>query len=102
MSIDAAQAAQAYLKTAKPGGAGVAAQDEAAGPSFADMVQDAVGGVGETLQNGEDKAMAAATGGADLTEIVTAVSAAEITLETVVAIRDRVISAYQEIMRMPI
>jgi flagellar hook-basal body complex protein FliE len=33
--------------------------------------------------------------------VVEAVNAAEITLQTVVAVRDRIITAYQEIMRMP-
>ena len=39
---------------------------------------------------------------ADLTEVVTAITNAEVTLQTVVAVRDRMISAYQQIMRMPI
>jgi flagellar hook-basal body complex protein FliE len=37
-----------------------------------------------------------------VTDVVTAVTNAEVALDTVVAVRDRVISAYQEIMRMPI
>jgi flagellar hook-basal body complex protein FliE len=44
----------------------------------------------------------AVTGEADIVDVVQAVGNAEITLQTVVAVRDRVISAYQEIMRMPI
>jgi flagellar hook-basal body complex protein FliE len=44
----------------------------------------------------------AVTGEADLTDVVTAVTNAELTLQTVVSVRDRLISAYQEIMRMPI
>ena len=39
---------------------------------------------------------------AELVDIVTAVSNAEVTLETVMAVRDRVIAAYQEIIKMPI
>jgi flagellar hook-basal body complex protein FliE len=39
---------------------------------------------------------------ADLTEVVQAVTSAEVTLQTVVSIRDRLVSAFQEIMRMPI
>jgi flagellar hook-basal body complex protein FliE len=42
------------------------------------------------------------TGENDLTDIVEAVTAAELTLQTVVAVRDRLVSAYQDIMRMPI
>jgi flagellar hook-basal body complex protein FliE len=44
----------------------------------------------------------AAAGKADLTDVVQAVTAAELTLQSVVAVRDRMIAAYQEIMRMPI
>jgi len=44
----------------------------------------------------------AVTGEADLTDVVAAITSAELTLQTVVAVRDRLISAYQEIMRMPI
>ena len=39
---------------------------------------------------------------AELVDIVTAVSNAEITLDTVITLRDRVITAYQEIIKMPI
>ncbi len=42
------------------------------------------------------------SGEADLKDVVTAVANAENTLETVVAVRDKVLSAYQEILRMPI
>jgi flagellar hook-basal body complex protein FliE len=44
----------------------------------------------------------AAMGRGDLVDVVTAVAAAEATMETVIAVRDEVIKAYQEIMRMPI
>jgi len=44
----------------------------------------------------------ASLGRADLTEVVTAVSAAEVTMQAVVAVRDRVVQAYQEILRRPI
>ncbi len=44
----------------------------------------------------------ALVGKADLTDVVTAVSEAETALNAVVAVRDRVISAYQEIIKMPI
>jgi flagellar hook-basal body complex protein FliE len=39
---------------------------------------------------------------ADLQQVVNAVTAAELTVQTVTAVRDRVISAYQEVLRMPI
>ena len=38
----------------------------------------------------------------DVSQVVMAVTNAEVTLETVVAVRDRVIQAYQDILKMPI
>ena len=57
----------------------------------------------DTSKTSEQK-MAAVTGGRDgnLIDVVTAVAEAETTLQTVVTVRDKVIAAYQEIMRMPI
>ena len=55
-----------------------------------------------TGRTAEMKANSAVQGKGDLVDVVTAVQAAEVSLETVVAIRDKVIAAYQEIMRMPI
>ena len=48
------------------------------------------------------KTMEALTGGGNLTDVVTALSRAELTLQTATAIRDRVVQAYQDIMKMPI
>jgi len=65
--------------------------------------------LGEALQNtinaskqAEGISAQAVAGKADVTDVVTAVTNAEVALDTVVAVRDRVISAYQEILRMPI
>ena len=54
------------------------------------------------MARGEKLSAQSVAGKAELTDVVTAVTSAELTLQTVVAVRDRVISAYQEIMRMPI
>ena len=48
------------------------------------------------------KTAQAVLGNASLTEIVESVTAAELTLQTVVAVRDKMLQAYQDIMRMPI
>ena len=50
----------------------------------------------------EEVTARAMAGQANVTEVVTALAEAESTLSTVVTVRDRVISAYQEILRMPI
>ena len=55
-----------------------------------------------SLQAGEQAATAAMQGKGDTQNVVEALAAAEIALETAVVIRDRVVEAYQEIMRMPV
>ena len=71
-------------------------------PSFAEMVGEALANTREANLTAENQSMKAIQGQASLHEVVAAVSNAEIALQTVIAVRDRVISAYQEIMRMPI
>ena len=78
-------------------------QDEASKTSFTDILESAAQNAMDTQRDTEALKMDALTDGkVDLTDLVTAVSNAELTLNTVVAVRDRVISAYQEILRMPI
>ena len=75
--------------------------DGVAPPSFGDMVRTGATQAIETMRQGERMSAAAVIGEADLTDVVMAVNNAEVTLQSVVSIRDRVISAYQEILRMP-
>ncbi len=70
--------------------------------SFADLMKQSVKDSVETMKAGETMSAKAVTGEADLTDVVQAVTSAELTLQTVTAVRDKVISAYQDIMRMPI
>ncbi len=108
MAIEAARALQAYAQaqiqakdiTGAPGGKEVSAT--AAPSDFGALVQDAVKSAVDTTRQGEAMAAAGVNGEAAIVDVVTAVSAAEVTVQSVVAVRDRVISAYQEIMRMPI
>jgi flagellar hook-basal body complex protein FliE len=55
-----------------------------------------------TIKQGEQMAAKQAAGQADIVDVVNSVNAAEITLDTVVAVRDKVVAAYQSIMNMPI
>jgi flagellar hook-basal body complex protein FliE len=73
-----------------------------AGGDFAGMLRQFAGGTVETAKAAESQMMQAAAGRADLVEVVTAISESEAALETLVAVRDKVIAAYEEIMRMPI
>lgn len=72
------------------------------GASFGDLVGQGIKDSVEIIRSGEIASADAMTGDADLTAVVQAVTEAEMTLQTIVATRDRVIAAYQEIMRMPI
>jgi flagellar hook-basal body complex protein FliE len=97
-------AISAYLQAAKMGtGAGEAAPAaQTAGTSFGDLLSGMMNDAATSGRAAELKANGALQGKGDLVDVVTAVQAAEVSLETVVAIRDKVIAAYQEIMRMPI
>ena len=103
-------AASAYINSQKMGGAGeigntISGTNAAAdndGVSFSEFLKDSVEQSIDTMKSGEDMAAKAVTGEADLTDVVQAISSAELTLQTVVSVRDRMISAYQDIMRMPI
>jgi flagellar hook-basal body complex protein FliE len=107
MTINSASAAAAAYKNtvraALPQGGGQLARPGGGEPTFASLVQSAAQGAVDTSYAAERQALrAVATGRAELHEVVTAVANAEVTLQTVVAVRDRVIGAYQDIMRMPI
>jgi flagellar hook-basal body complex protein FliE len=56
----------------------------------------------ETLQRGEQTAQAAMTGGADPHALVQALAETELAVETAVTLRNKVVEAYQEILRMPV
>jgi flagellar hook-basal body complex protein FliE len=110
MSITALQALNAYTQAAEVGKAGEAGasaglglEDKASkGPDFAAMVQDAIGSTAAATTHAENLTISAASGKTELVDVVTAISEAEIQLETVIAVRDEMIKAYQNILRMPI
>lgn len=72
------------------------------GPSFADMLAEAGQNSLNLGRSAEGLSAASLNGSAELSDVVTAVTNAEVTLQTVLSIRDRVVSSLQEIMRMPI
>lgn len=108
--MDISKAAAAYQQTNGMGGIAGKSDDTVSlgedegklGPSFSDLVAEGL----EDARSGGYKAEATSTEAlvnkAELHDLVTAVSNAELTLETVVAIRDRMVSAYQDIIKMPI
>lgn len=99
--MDALTAIRAY-SAAQGSASPTSATGEAAAPGFEDMLAGFIGQAAGATRTAESQMAAHATGQADLVNVVTAIASAEASLETVVAVRDQVISAYQEIMRMPI
>jgi flagellar hook-basal body complex protein FliE len=95
-----AVAAKAYANMAK--GADAPGLEAPGKASFGDVLKDTAMKTMQTMRAGETASAQAVAGNASLPEVVQAITAAELTLQTVVALRDRMMSAYQEIMRMPI
>ena len=92
--------ANLYANTSKVADAG--GMDEPQGLSFGSMLRAGLQNSVNTMKAAESASAAAVAGKADLNEVVQAITKAELTLQTVVAIRDRLMSSYQEILRMPI
>jgi flagellar hook-basal body complex protein FliE len=102
MAINPADAIKAFNQASRLGGAGMEPRGGKAAGSFAELVGELAGDLAESGKKAETMSAKAAAGEAELLDVVTAVSNAELTLQAVVAVRDRVISAYQDILRMPI
>ncbi len=101
MAIDPISAARAYQQAAQATRPN-AATDSAQTVDFGALVQEAIRQAGASATQAEQQALAVAGGQANIVDVVTAIAAAETQLQTVIAVRDQVIQAYQEILRMPI
>ncbi len=94
MDITALHAAQGYAAS-KPA---TEPQAGSAGAAFGTVAQD----FRATLREGEEIATEAMTGRADPHALVQALAQTELAVEAAVTVRDRVVEAYQEILRMPV
>ncbi len=106
MPIPTAAAANAYATLARMGeqtaSLGTATGTSAAGPSFGSVLKDMVDVVNEAAQKSDTQAQAAAMGKANMIDVVTAVAESETAIQTLVSVRDKVIAAYEDILKMPI
>lgn len=100
--MTALAAAKAYAAAQNQAIKAPGGPQETDGLDFGAMVKNAMTDVMGATKKAETQIAAQVGGKAELIDVVTAISAAEASLETVIAVRDQVISAYQEIMRMPI
>ena len=71
-------------------------------PDFGQLVSDSLQGVVDAGKKSDALSADMVNGKANIVDVVTAVSQSELAIDSLVAVRDRVISAYEEIMRMPI
>ena len=98
MAINVGDVLAAYrstLQSAEKGEGPQGVTKSAFGGILDNLMDQTVG----SLKNAEKVSLAAVQGKAGINEIVSAVSSAEVALQTVVAIRDRFVGAYQELMR---
>lgn len=71
-------------------------------PDFGAILGDMVSGTADAIRGANVASANQVAGKGDLIDMVTAISAAENALDTTIAVRDRIVSAYGEIMRMQI
>ena len=74
----------------------------ASGPSFGAVLKDTLSSVMEAGRKSDAQTVAAASGKANVMDVVTAVAETDVAVSTLVSVRDKVISAYEDIMKMPI
>ena len=98
MDVKTSVAAQGYARALS-----------AATPMGGSNVSDQGGGLGkiatsflDTMQENENTAKAAMLGNADPHTLVQALAQTELAVETAVTVRNKVVEAYQEILRMPV
>ena len=101
MALPAAAAA-AYQSIANMAGASASTATTAPASGFSDFLSGAIKDSISSIAQGEQAATSQVTGKANIVDVVNSVNSAELTLDTVVAVRDKVVAAYQSIMSMPI
>jgi flagellar hook-basal body complex protein FliE len=101
-----AAAANAYAALGRLGGdptAPAPAGDGAlGGPSFSSILKDVVHAVSTAGAKADTQTQSVAMGKANMVDVVTAVAESETAIATLVSVRDKVIAAYEDILKMPI
>jgi flagellar hook-basal body complex protein FliE len=106
MTPSAAAGAYARVQSGSSVDAGIDGVDGGSSGSdssgFGSTLQRALEGVVQTGHEADAKAMEGITGEGNITEVVMAVSRAQLALQSTVAIRDKVVQSYQDVMKMSI
>jgi flagellar hook-basal body complex protein FliE len=101
MVANISNAISAY-KSASQTATGGGMDSRPVGKSFADVLGDLASSAKDQGVKAENLSASALLGKADYAQVVTAVANADVALQTVVTVRDKIISAYQDILKMPI
>jgi flagellar hook-basal body complex protein FliE len=101
-----AAAANAYAALgrlgAEPGNLARGTDAAASGPDFSSILKDVIHAVSEAGAKADTQAQSVAMGKANMVDVVTAVTESETAIATLVSVRDKVIAAYEDILKMPI
>lgn len=92
--------AAAQAQASSTGAAGATAANDP--HDFGNILKSAMTDALQSSRVAEQKMVANVQGKADMIDVATAISSAQASLQTVMAVRDQVIAAYQQIMQMPI
>ena len=107
MPIPTAAAANAYAALSRVGAdtANIAnglATPQGSGPDFSAVLKNVIDSVTQTAAKSDAQAQTVATGKANMVDVVTAVAETETAVQTLVSVRDKVIAAYEDILKMQI
>lgn len=94
--------AQKLVRNPDQGMSNSLAAGQGGGPDFGKLLAESIQSVASAGQQSEKMTVDMVNGKANVVDVVTSISQTELAMESLVSVRDRVISAYEEIMRMPI
>jgi flagellar hook-basal body complex protein FliE len=101
-----AAAASAYAALgrlgATPGNPALPGDSAAGGPNFSSILKDVIHAVSTAGAKADAQTQSVAMGKANMVDVVTAVAESETAIATLVSVRDKVIAAYEDILKMPI
>jgi flagellar hook-basal body complex protein FliE len=111
MPIPTAAAANAYAALSRIGADsanianianGLGSSAPSSGPNFSALLKTVIDSVSQAATRSDAQAQTVATGKANMVDVVTAVAETETAVQTMVSVRDKVIAAYEDILKMPI
>lgn len=100
-NINEATSAYSSALNALKKSSGAGGVEETSGAAFGDLLKQSLQTAVETQHKSEKVSGAALAGKADMTDVLQAVTDAEMALNTVLAVRDKVVQAYENVMRTP-